>query len=277
MKKNETYTQGEARMILRGLVRTKYDYQHLRVATANRLKKKKDGSNQSVPEGMDSQLDVSTVPDVVDTWNDAEELEKALDKRIASYLRCFPIYTGFLKYVRGCGPAISAVIISEIDIHKATTRSKIWQFAGCNPSMVYGKKKVDGKTVTTDTMVRGDELTKGFIAPYNSFLKTKLLGVLADCMIKSKSQYKVVYDQYKLRLSNETNEYKEGRRWCDESKAHIDMAARRKMIKAFLSDLYEVWREMEGLEVRCTYEQEYLGHETSQASIKDAILQEARA
>ena len=273
MKKTENlYTKDEARMILRGLVRTKYDYQHLRVATANRLKKKKDHSDQDTPEGMDTQLDVSTVPDVVDTWNDAEDLEKSLDRRIASYLKYFPVYNRFLKNVRGCGPAISAVILSEFDITKATTRSKMWQFAGCNPGMVYGKKKVDGKIQQTDTMVRGDELTKGFIAPYNAFLKTKLLGVLADCMIKSKSQYKVVYDQYKLRLSNEENEYKEGRKWKDESKAHIDMAARRKMVKAFLGDLYEVWRELEGLEVRCTYEQEYLGHVTSQSSIKDEIL-----
>lgn len=276
MKKNQMYTQEEAKAILKGLVRTKYDYQNLRVATANRLKKKKDGTDQNTPEGMDSQLDLATVPDIVDTWTDAEEMEKNLDKRIASYLSCFPIYNGFLKYVKGCGPAISAVIISEFDIKRATTRSKMWQFAGCNPAEVRGKKKVDGEVITTDEMVRGDKLTSGFVAPYNKFLKTKLLGVLADCMIKSKSQYKVVYDQYKLRLSNSDNEYREGRKWKEESKAHIDAAARRKMVKAFLGDLYEVWREMEGLDVRCTYEQEYLGHETSQASIKDMILREAR-
>src|SRR5215471_13088108 len=47
--------------------------------------------------------------------------------------------------------------------------------------------------------------------------------------------------------------------WSEASKAHRDRAARRKMIKAFLQDLYVAWRELEHLPVREPYVQEYLG------------------
>jgi hypothetical protein len=46
--------------------------------------------------------------------------------------------------------------------------------------------------------------------------------------------------------------------WQDTSKAHRDRAARRKMIKFFLADLYARWRLLEGLHVREPYAVEYL-------------------
>ena len=49
------------------------------------------------------------------------------------------------------------------------------------------------------------------------------------------------------------------RLWCDETAAHLDMDARRYMIKELLSDFYETYRAQEGLEVRPRYSEEYLG------------------
>ena len=171
---------------------------------------------------------------------------------------------------------MSAVLISYIDIEKATNASKIVQYAGLNSGMVFGKKKgADGEIIVTTDLVRGDRPTKGYILPYNKKFKTKLLGVLADCFIKCNSQYKVYYDNYKTRLSN-SEAFVNGteRKWKEESKAHIDRASRRYMIKMFLQDLYGVWRSLEGLEVREPYQKEYLGHTTTMPSIAKMIMEE---
>lgn len=47
--------------------------------------------------------------------------------------------------------------------------------------------------------------------------------------------------------------------WTD---GHVDLAARRKMIKVFLANLWEEWRKAEGLPVRPPYVVEHLGHTT---------------
>jgi len=44
------------------------------------------------------------------------------------------------------------------------------------------------------------------------------------------------------------------------TKAHIDVAARRKMVKMFLSHLWVEWRRAAGLPVREPYVAEKLGH-----------------
>ena len=123
-------------------------------------------------------------------------------------------------------------------------------------------------------MVRGDKRTKGYLIPYNANLKSKLMGVLASCMLKANSQYRIYYDSYKNRLMNSEKPVNgdESKKWKDEGKAHINMAACRYMIKIFLQDLYDVWRKLEGLSVRVPYQEEYLGHKTSMPRISDAIM-----
>ena len=246
----------EKKSVIRTLVRTMYDFQGQRIQMANRLKKKADGSDQKNAEEID--LEDDSIPVIIDVWNDTQESEKKLAKAIQQELKDVPVYENFLKHVKGCGPLMSAVIISEIDIHKATTVSKIWQFAGLNPGMVYGNKskgsKLDGtfEIVKTQDMVRGDRRTPGFLSPFNGWLRTKLVGVLASSFIKCGSPYRKFYDDYKSRLENE-----EG--WKDESKGHRSNAAKRYMIKMFIRDLYVAWRTLEGLEVRAPYQEEYLG------------------
>lgn len=245
---------------VRFLVRTMYDFQKTRIQTANRLQKRKDRTDQAIPEGMESQISPAMVPDLVDVLDSAEDTEKLIARHVQKIIKDVPIYEHFLKTVKGCGPTMSAVIIAEIDINEASTVSKMWQYAGCNPGLVRGHRREGDKIVVSDTMIKGDRLTKGFIAPYNDFLKTKLLGVLADCFIKSRSPYADYYYNYVQRLSNSEREFEEGRKWKDESKAHIARAAKRYMIKMFLKDLYVEWRTLEGLSVRPSYQEEYLGH-----------------
>ena len=274
MKKKEVkvLTKEQKRKI-RELVEVYYDYQDSRVRTANRLAVKKNGEEQKKDF---PNLPLNQIPEIVEILDNSKELEDTIGKAIKKELKGIPVYEKFLKKVKGCGYLMSAVLISYIDIEKATNASKIVQYAGLNSGMVFGKKKgADGEVIVTTDLVRGDRPTKGYILPYNKKFKTKLLGVLADCFIKCNSQYKVYYDNYKTRLSN-SEAFVNGteKKWKEESKAHIDRASRRYMIKMFLQDLYGVWRSLEGLEVREPYQKEYLGHTTTMPSIAKMIMEE---
>lgn len=239
------------RQKLRALVRTMYDYQDMRLRTAGRLRLKADDTAQDETNMPEAVFDDYSVIEGVKV--DTQAIEKRLAKEIEREVKSHPLWDAFFDGVKGCGPLMSAAILAEFDIERATTVSKMWQFAGLNPGMVRGKKKDGDNIVTTDTMVRGDRRTPGFLSPFNGWLRTKLVGVLADCMIRAGSQYRKFYDDYKARLEQE-----EG--WKEESKGHRANAAKRYMIKMFIKDLYVAWRTIEGLEVRAPYQEEYLGH-----------------
>ena len=272
-KTNVKVLTKEQKKKIRELVEVYYDYQDCRIGTSNRLAVKKNGEEQNKEF---PQVPLKEIPEIVDILDNARDLENNISKLIKNELKGIPVYEKFLKKVKGCGYIMSAVLISYIDIEKATNASKIVQYAGLNSGMVLGKKKNDkGEIVTTGDLVRGDKATKGYLLPYNKKLKTKLLGVLADCFIKSNSQYKVYYDNYKTRLSN-SEAFVNGtnRKWKDEPKAHIDRASRRYMVKIFLQDSYGVWRSLDGLEVREPYQKEYLGNTTTMTSIAKMIMKE---
>lgn len=270
--KDERSNQGgpsmtqERRRELRALVRTMYDYQAMRIVSCGRLRQKADLSQQDEENMEDAIFLEKEYPALVDVRDSSIEIEKRLAKAIAEMVKAEPLWTAFLDGVKGCGPLMSAAIMAEFDIHQATTVSKMWQFAGLNPGTVKGKKRVQGKgkefTVeVTDTMIRGDRRSPGFVSPYNGWLRTKLVGVLASCMIKSRSSYATdYYYPMKARLEQEENVVAGGEKaWKDESKGHRDNAAKRYMIKMFLKDLYVAWRTIEGLPVREPYQVEYLG------------------
>jgi hypothetical protein len=238
----------------------------------NRMGRKADGEAQNVEERQIAADDVSLFVGISDA---ARQQEKDIEKSLKKVLKRFPIYTEWLLNVKGVGTIAAAQIIANIDIQKATTTSKIWQYCGLNPSLVEGKKRVeraDGgfDLVQTGKMIRGDKLTAGFVAPFNKNIRTALCGVLADGFIKAQAPYALEhYYPYKERLANSEKTTEEIRSagakpvtlaWKDAKPAHRDRAAKRKMIKAFLSDLYVAWRTLEGLEVRPPYQEQYLGH-----------------
>lgn len=273
------------RMALRILVRGRDDFQKMRLSMDNRIGRKADGTGQAIEERAFRAEDILYIKEVAD---EARAQEDGIEKQLLKMLKRFPIYNEYLAGVTGVGPVSAGWIIGEFDIHKATTVSKMWQFAGLNPGLVRGKKRVevgkftpdmgtvveeikDRKTgkvkefiVLTDTMVRGDKLTPGFVAPYNQRLRKALVGVLAPGFIMSKSHYALeYYYPYKARLQQEENPVGGGEKtkpWRDVSDGHRDRAARRYMIKMFLKDLYQIWRGLEGLPVREPYQEEYLGH-----------------
>jgi hypothetical protein len=292
--KKEKSMKEETRKELRAMVRTMYDYQDMRLRTAGRLRLKADDTcmdENNMDDAEISEKDYSTVEYVKLATS---KIEKRLAKEIESMIKEEEVYSEFFKKVRGCGPLMSAACLAEFDIQKADTVSKMWQFAGVNPGMVKGKKIIK-ITKTTDMsqvireyenmkgekcgiiisseMIRGDKRTPGFVAPYNSWLRIKLCGVLAGNMIKAQHgesglNYAInYYYPYKMRLEQEESEVMHiGKMtaWKDVSKGHRDASAKRYMIKMFLKDLYAAWREIEGLPVRAPYKEEYLGHKHSE-------------
>jgi hypothetical protein len=276
----------EDRMAVRLLVRAREDFQAQRKRMDNRIGRKADGEDQDVPERMIRQSDLGDFIAIADT---AKEQEVLIEKRLKQVLKRFPIYNEWLLNVKGVGTIAAATIIAEFNIEVATTVSKLWQYAGLNPSTVLGKKRVktdspksyepkrgtvikrgeDYVLVQTDEPIRGDKLTEGFVSPFNTRLRTALCGVLADGFIKCQAPYALEhYYPYKERLAQSdkmTTEVQKGGKaiqvaWKDAKPAHRDRAAKRFMIKRFLADLYVAWRTMEGLEVRPPYQEQYLGH-----------------
>lgn len=265
-KKEIKRIQGDERMFYRKqlqiLLNSMYDLQKLRISLDNRLKICKDGSNQKQPTENAMYADDASAETLMLIENKVKEVEEMTKKEIKNMVSRFSEWNDFLKGVKGCGEVMAAVLISQIDIEKITNASKLIAYAGINPGMKKGKKKdEDGNVYETDTLVRGDRPTKGFLIPYNKFLKAKLMGVLADSFIKSKSEYAKYYYDTKTRLENSalTVNGKENSKWSEESKLHIHNAAKRKMIYMFLIDVYRNFRLLNDLPVRNLYMEEYLG------------------
>ncbi len=215
--------------------------------------------------------DEALLLNILQRKNDLEGMMEGMEKQIQKKLKSEPLWELYLKGIKGCGPMMAAVILTRFDIHIAETVSKMWQFSGMNPGLVPGKVKEGDETVTTDDMVRGDQRTSGYLRPFNSFLKSKLLGVLGPSFLKCKSPYSKIYYDEKNRLENSdvlvSERVKGGKvkmvAWKDATLLHRHFAANRKMVKEFLKDLYSNWRTIEGLSVRVPYAEEYLGKKHS--------------
>ena len=212
-------------------------------------------------QGDDSNLKLTHIKDItdyymIDAYVGILEKEENLKSVVESYLKEVPVYDKFLKNVKGCGPLMSAVIITYLDIYKAKYVSSFIKYAGIDTYYNEEKGKMVGTTKSRIEVVEyidknGEVKTKNSIT-YQPFLKTKLLGVLAGSFIKTGSDYATAYYEYKNRKLNDP-------RMKDESLAHIDKMAKRYMIKIFLTDLFVAWKKIEGLPVPPSYEEKFLG------------------
>jgi hypothetical protein len=166
-------------------------------------------------------------------WRDRfAELEREADAQIIEMIEDYPMIDELVK-IKGIGKILAAKLVSAIDIRKDDTVSALWRYAGY--------AVIDGEI---ERKIKGERLH------YNQALK-KNLYLVAGCFMKSKSPYCQIYYSAK--------EYYKANR-SDWKKMQIHRAATRRMIKIFLSHLWEFWREYEGLEIRTPYVQERLGH-----------------
>ncbi len=186
---------------------------------------------------------------------DLEKQEKQHFGRLENILQDYPLFTTFLANVRGCGPMMSGIILSEIDIHKANYVSSLWKYAGLDVAPD-GRGRSRRAEHLVDRAYKdkdgNDAVRKGIT--FSPLLKTKLVGVLGPSFLKVKgSKYSEVYYNYKHRLEHH-DKYK------DVSKGHRHAMAIRYAVKQFLADLYDAWRKLEGLPAARPYHEAKLGH-----------------
>jgi hypothetical protein len=203
---------------------------------------------------------------LVDQYLKLETDEAVHFRRMESVLTEFPIYNEFLSKVKGIGPAMAGVLVSELNIFRCNTPSAALWYSG------YGVKTTSGaKNGLGEPLERGEGQCRKenhlIDVPYidkngkpairksitfNPFLKTKL-HILATSFIKVKNEkYSPIYYNYKHRLENSPA-------WADRSKAHIHAASLRYMLKFFLLDLWLKWRTLEGLPITQPYHVAKLG------------------
>ncbi len=269
---------------IRLAVRGYYDVQQLRIQAGNRLvnhfltkigvapgsKKSPDveellkSEYKTITEGIVKKTkEIPFVKDglisdtaeyaLVNSYISLKEDEKKMKTLLEMQVEEHPIWQNFLKDIKGVGPLMAAVLISEIDIYKAKYVSSLWKYAGLDVGPDgRGRGRYSEHLVSVSYVAKDEtEKTKKSIT-FNPFLKTKLMGVLADSFIKSKSIYSDQYYYYKNRLENHPVHML-------KTKAHRNNMAKRYMIKQFLRDLYIHWKTIEGLEVQPPYEEVKLG------------------
>lgn len=171
----------------------------------------------------------------VSRWNQRfDELEKEIEHDITRAVRKEKIFKP-LSSLKGIGPMLSAQIISMVDITRAAHISSLWRYAG------YGVNS-DGER---DRPIKGEPLV------YNIRLKTSCYKVATQFMKNKNKEYRAIYDKAKEFYSTTKPDWTPG---------HCDAAAKRKMIKLFLSHLWLVWRELEGLPTSEPYAHAYQNH-----------------
>lgn len=280
---------------IRSVVRGAYQLQKLRIQTGNRIVanyKSKLGQKPSMPESelgneekkildslriefrriTDGVTDRVVLPSkkkfkgtalintytelcLLDQYFALEYEESKCFKQLEKLLTEYPIYTEFLSKVRGVGPAMAGVLISEIDIFACKYPSSMHKYVGLDVVMEDNRgrsRRKEHLVEYTYTDREGNEQTRMGLS-YNPFAKTKLMGVLAASFLKLKSPYTSIYYNYKNRISTDPAHR-------EKTKLHIHNMAMRRMIKLFLVDLHMKWRELEGLEVFQDYHTEKHGH-----------------
>jgi hypothetical protein len=259
---------------LRQAVRFFYDLQKLRVGTGNR-------TSENVTTTELSESDVQFLGAMA---KKLEGLEKDALKEVTRLIKPEPIYQEFFSVrpdQKGCGPTMSGLIMAEVNIERCNTVSQLWAWTGLAVR--------DG---------HADRRVKGQKARFDPWLKSKMIKVLGECLIKANSPWRSFYDNYKNRKRNTLVEacmgcsgtgrlnivdteadavMVDGKKvkakkevTCKNCKGtggpaawgasdeHRHAAAKRYMVKMFLQKLYNVWRPLEGLPVREPYAVEYL-------------------
>lgn len=330
----------ESKNPIKTLVRGAYDFQKLRIQMGNRVvgnfKAKLGQSPGTKEDDMDAEAKALLVDlrqryqrladalgenprigkfegdEVISTFTDfllvqgyvrTETEEAAHFKRIEKALKGIPVYDLFLEQVKGVGPAMAGVLLSEFDVHRAPRVSSFWAYAGLDvvtrwvlydgdpdvfheacplqkieqgqllpdedgrltilqvimdgKSGLYRLEENGGRSRRREHLVERDytdkegKPAKRMGITFNPFLKTKLY-VLATSFVKQRDGYREIYDGYKHRLENSPHH-------VEKSKGHRHNMAMRYMVKMFLKDFWEQWRQLEGLPTPGPYSEDKLG------------------
>lgn len=212
---------------------------------------------------------------LVDQYVGMEEKERLQFAQLSSVLAPIPVYDGYLKDVRGIGPAMAAVLISYFDPYKAERISDFWAYAGFDVAPDgAGRSRREAHLIDREYVkANGSKATRKSVT-YNPWLKSRLMGGMAASFMRTPDcPWRKVYNDYKHRLMTDPNrqkvtleEYKKLHK-TDPTEAakvwpplRIHRASLRYMIKMFLAEFWVKWREIEGLPVTPTYHEAKMGY-----------------
>jgi hypothetical protein len=250
----------------------------------------------------DNQLELKYLTDVtyynqMKLYTNLCEQEEQQKKSIESMLKGIPIYDEFLSKQKGVGPIMAGYIIAYFDIYKAKYVSSFFKYAGIDCVYDPEKDKYVGRTMKYTEEREyidkfGNVKTKKSLT-YSPILKAKLMGVLSESFIKTKSDWAVPYYEYKNRklqannilkteydtkietikemidncsddgqlhvLNDTLNTVEAEKKKNVKTLTHIDAMAKRYAVKQFLHELFDKWKELEGLPIPPRYEVVKLG------------------
>jgi len=152
--------------------------------------------------------------------------------------------------IKGIGGSLAGQLIGQIDdIGKFDTVSKLWRFAGLAvidgkaERGVFGKKLSFNRRLKSICWIIGGQFLKAQTPVYTEVYyaekeRQRRLHPLLVCR-----QCQVPWDECENRKAHKP----------DFTDQHLHYRAQRKMVKLFLSHLWETWRRMEGLPVTEPY------------------------
>jgi len=158
-----------------------------------------------------------------------DELEADAEKTVVQMIKQEPVYTEYLERIKGIGPLVSAILISEIgSVDRFESISALWSYSGF---------AVNNGQVQTRTA--------GETANWNHKIRACCIGVMVPNFIRLKGHAdcfgRVLYDRYKT--------FYQERDGDTLSLLHIDNRAKRKVAKMFLSSLWLAWRTLDNLPI----------------------------
>ena len=215
-----------------------------RIRISNQSKKKKGGGKQEIPE---NQKNWKISPEqtkfnetaIEDRWVNEKKIEARLKELVSN--KDYPIYNDFLQYITGFGAVSAAYLLATFRPERIYYVTNLWAFAG----IVTGK----------------DKLVKGTKASFNTFLKSKLLGVIGANFMQNKSEYALYYYQKRIHLINRDIQLIKAGKMCEKfgehedgkldrlTAAHHTRMATRDMMQMFVRDYYVGYRTIMNIPV----------------------------
>jgi hypothetical protein len=204
---------------------------------------------------------------LVSQYVELKKDEESHFRRLEHVLEEYEIYNKFLATVRGCGPAMSGVILSEIDIHKAGTPSALFKYSGYDvaPDGKGRSRKEEHLIEVAYVDKNGVPATRKSIT-FNPWLKVKLWVLASSFLRAGNEKYREIYDNYKHRMEHHAVYGVQNDKKKDEKGFQVTSPGRRHnmsiryMIKMFLIALHIEWRKIEGLPVSLPYSEAVLKH-----------------
>lgn len=224
-----------------------------------------------------------------------EEQEAAAKRMAKDIVSLTAIWPEFFENISGVGECLAASLIAEIgDISRFPTVSSLWAYAALiaeyhKAKCANGHKLIVSSNKHKECPVFDNEegdpcggkmeyvehvkgkapkRVKGHHYLFNNRLKT-ICWKISEQMIKQGDQfYRDIYYKEKEKQLNQNPDIQLG---------HAHNRAKRKMVKMFLSNLWEAWRVCEKLEIKPPYAIEELGHQgyIQWADLKE-MLREAK-